>query len=119
MRRNAFTLIELLAVIVILAVIALIAVPIVMKMIDNATRNSYRRSIDLYGGAVNNAIIEYQTDMVEKGEKTNVTFENTTGWFITSSSSATSGTNINVTNPSTNATNLKSTYADNYWKRNT
>ena len=74
--KKGFTLIELLAVIVILAVIALITIPAVMKMIDNATRNSYRRSIDLYGGAVNNAIIEYQTDMVEKGEKTNVTFDN-------------------------------------------
>ena len=74
--KKGFTLVELLSVIVILAVIALITTPAVMKMIDNATRNSYRRSIDLYGGAVNNAIIEYQTDMVEKGEKTNVTFDN-------------------------------------------
>ena len=76
MNSKAFTLIELLAVIVILAVIALITIPAVMKMIDNATTNSYRRSIDLYGRAVNNAIISYQTDMVEKGSSSNVTFEN-------------------------------------------
>ena len=74
--KKGFTLVELLAVIVILAVIALITIPAVMKMIDNATTNSYRRSIDLYGRAVNNAIISYQTDMVEKGSSSNVTFEN-------------------------------------------
>ena len=74
--RKGFTLVELLAVIVILAIIALITIPAVMKMMDNATMNSYRRSVDLYGGAVNNAIISYQTDMVEKGQPTNVTFDN-------------------------------------------
>ena len=74
--KKGFTLVELLAVIVILAVIALITIPAVMKMIDNATTNSYRRSIDLYGGAVNNAIIEYQSDMIEKGQSINVTFDN-------------------------------------------
>ena len=51
-------------------------------------------------------------------ELISVTFENTTGWFTAGSSSATSGTNMTVTNPSTNATNLKSTYKDYYWKRN-
>ena len=40
--KKGFTLVELLAVIVILAVIALITIPAVMKMIDNATTNSYR-----------------------------------------------------------------------------
>ena len=70
--KKGFTLVELLAVIVILAIIALITIPAVMKIIDNATMNSYRRSVDLYGKAVNNAIIEYKTDMVEKGQKTNI-----------------------------------------------
>ena len=74
--RKGFTLVELLAVIVILAVIALITIPAVLKMIDNATINSYRRSIDLYGGAVNNGIISYESDMVEKGKKIDITFEN-------------------------------------------
>ena len=74
--KKGFTLVELLAVIVILAVIALITIPAVMKIIDNSTRNSYRRSIDMYGKAISNAIIEYKTDMVEKGQKTNITFDN-------------------------------------------
>ena len=46
-----------------------------------------------------------------------VTFENTTGWFRTTSSTATSGTSIDVSNPETNATNLKTTYYNSYWKR--
>ena len=74
--RRGFTLVELLAVIVILTVIALITIPAVMKMIESSTMNSYRRSVDLYGKAVNNAVIEYQTDMVEKGQSSSVTFDN-------------------------------------------
>ncbi len=41
----AFTLIELLAVIVILAVIALIAVSITLNIIDKARRNSFKSSL--------------------------------------------------------------------------
>ena len=49
---------------------------------------------------------------------TSVTFNSTTGWFTTNSSSETSGESIDITNPSTNATNLKNTYDRKYWKRN-
>lgn len=37
---------------------------------------------------------------------TSITFENTTGWYATSSSSYNNGTSIDVSNPTTNATNL-------------
>ena len=52
---------------------------------------------------------------------TSVTFENTAGWYRTSSSTATSGTELsssNLSDPSTAATWLKSTYYSYYWKRN-
>ncbi len=49
---------------------------------------------------------------------TSVTFENTSGWYRTTSSTATSGTSVTVTNPTQNATYLKSTYSNYYWKRN-
>ena len=74
--KKGFTLVELLAVIVILAVIALITIPAVMRMIDSSTMNSYRRSVDLYGGAISQAVVSYQSDMVEKGQSINVTFDN-------------------------------------------
>ena len=47
-----------------------------------------------------------------------VTFENTSGWFVATNSSATSGTDIDVADASINATNLTSTYSNYYWKRN-
>ncbi len=48
---------------------------------------------------------------------TSVTFKNTSGWYVSTSSSASSGTNVTVTSPSQNATYLKSTYRNYYWKR--
>ena len=52
---------------------------------------------------------------------TSVTFEDTTGWYRASSSTATSGTSLSsssLSNPSTAATWLRSTYDGYYWKRN-
>ena len=40
LNRNAFTLIELLAIIVILAIIAVITVPIILNIIDNSKKGS-------------------------------------------------------------------------------
>ena len=47
-KKNAFTLIELLAVIVVLAIIALIATPIVMNTIKSAKKGAAERSADSY-----------------------------------------------------------------------
>ena len=49
---------------------------------------------------------------------TNVTFENPNGWFVADSEDAASGTDVTLTDASTNATYLKTTYCDKYWKRN-
>ena len=57
-RKNAFTLIELLAVIVVLAIIALIATPIVMKTIKNAKKGAAERSADSYIKQVEVAVAE-------------------------------------------------------------
>ena len=48
MRKNAFTLIELLAVIVILAIIALIATPIILNIINDSKRESTKISAENY-----------------------------------------------------------------------
>lgn len=46
---------------------------------------------------------------------TNVTFEDPTGWYITLTEGATSGTSLTLTNASNNATYLKSTYIAYWW----
>ena len=48
---------------------------------------------------------------------TSVTFKNTARWFTADSASATTGDSINVTNPETNATNLRNSYVNKYLKR--
>ena len=58
--KKGFTLMELLAVIVILAIISLIAVPIVVNIINDAKKESLQRSIDLYIDHVQKAITKYQ-----------------------------------------------------------
>lgn len=58
--KKGFTLIELLAVIVILAIIAVIAVPIVLNIIDESRVNTNKRSIDLYGKALELSIAKKQ-----------------------------------------------------------
>ncbi len=47
---------------------------------------------------------------------TGVMFKNTSGWRVSTSSTATSGTSVTIPNASTAATYLKSTYCDYYWK---
>ena len=61
-RKNAFTLIELLAVIVVLAIIALIATPIVMNTIKSAKKGAAERSADSYVSAVETAVAEVRLD---------------------------------------------------------
>lgn len=45
------------------------------------------------------------------------TFKTTSGWWVSTSNTATSGTSVTVTNTSTAATYLRSTYVSYYWKR--
>jgi len=44
-----------------------------------------------------------------------VTFEDPTGWYVSTSYNATSGTDLTLTDTATNATYLKSTYYNYYW----
>ena len=59
MRKNAFTLIELLAVIVILAIIALIAVPIVLHIIEDLKKSSKEESIKMYAKAIEDGVANF------------------------------------------------------------
>ena len=61
-KKKAFTLIELIAVLVIMAIIALIATPLVMNIIRKARTASDKRSIDAYGRSIELAIAGYLLD---------------------------------------------------------
>ncbi len=76
MKRKGFTLIELLAVIIILAVIALIATPIILGIIDNAKKNSFKASALGIGESARNAFVKM---MYSGGESKNVIFTYTNG----------------------------------------
>ena len=63
MKKNkAFTLIELIAVLVILAILALIVTPLVMNIIRKARISADKRSIDAYGRSIELAIASYLLD---------------------------------------------------------
>ena len=61
-KKNAFTLIELIAVLVIMAIIALIATPLVINIIRKARISADKRSIDAYGRSIELAIAGYLLD---------------------------------------------------------
>ena len=63
--KKGFTLIELLAVIVILAIIALIATPIILNIIGDTKKESDKRSIEMYGDAIKNAVAKSMLDGTE------------------------------------------------------
>ena len=62
MKKKAFTLIELVAVLVIMAIIALIVTPLVMSIIRKARISADKRSIDAYGRSIELAIATYLLD---------------------------------------------------------
>ncbi len=53
-KRNGFTLVELLAVIVILAIILVIAVPQIMDVIEDARQGAFESSVKMVASAVEN-----------------------------------------------------------------
>ena len=61
-RSRAFTLIELIAVLVIMAIIALIVTPLVMNIIRKARISADKRSVDAYGRSIELAIAGYLLD---------------------------------------------------------
>ena len=58
-KKKGFTLIELVAVLVIMAIIALIVTPLVMNIIRKAKVSADKRSVDAYGRSVEQAITGY------------------------------------------------------------
>ena len=61
-RSKGFTLIELIAVLVILAVIALIVTPLVLNVVRKAKDSANKRSVDAYGKSIDLAVAAYLMD---------------------------------------------------------
>ena len=61
-KMKGFTLIELIAVLVIMAILALIVTPLVMNIIKKAKVSADKRSIDAYGRSIEIAIASYLLD---------------------------------------------------------
>ena len=61
-KKKGFTLIELIAVLVIMAILALIVTPLVMSIIRKAKVSADKRSIDAYGRSIELAIAGYLLD---------------------------------------------------------
>ena len=62
LRKRGFTLIELIAVLVIMAIIAHIVIPLVMSIIRKVKISARKRSVDAYGRSVELAIASYLMD---------------------------------------------------------
>ena len=60
--KKGFTLIELIAVLVILAILALIVTPLVLNIIRKAQLSANKRSIDAYGRSAEYAVATYVLD---------------------------------------------------------
>ena len=60
--KKGFTLIELIAVLVILAIIALIVTPLVLNIVRKAKDSANKRSVDAYGKAMEVALMAYVLD---------------------------------------------------------
>ena len=61
-RSNGFTLIELIAVLVIMAIIALIVTPLVLNVLRKAKDSANKRSVDAYGKSIDLAVASYLLD---------------------------------------------------------
>ena len=64
-KNNGFTLIELIAVLVIMAIIALIVTPLVLNVVRKAKDSANKRSVDAYGKSIDLAVAAY---LMEKGD---------------------------------------------------
>ena len=64
-KNKGFTLIELIAVLVIMAIIALIVTPLVLNVVRKAKDSANKRSVDAYGKSIDLAVASY---LMEKGD---------------------------------------------------
>ena len=81
-RGKGFTLIELIAVLVIMAIIALIVTPLVMNIIRKARTSADKRSVDAYGRSIELAIAGYLLDTGKFPTRVGMTIWHKVVWKI-------------------------------------
>ena len=89
---------------------------------DNVVSIGYRAFYGTYlkNIEISNGITSIGREAFGGSLLTSVTFANTDGWYVTTTSGATSGTDLSaedLANVSTAATYLKNTYKNYYWYR--
>lgn len=76
MKKNGFTLVELMGVVIILAVVGLITIPIVDRFIQEGKQNAYDQQIKTIRLAAQNWAIDHTTSLPSiKGEHINVSLQ--------------------------------------------
>lgn len=76
-----------------------------------------------YGVVAQSIVIPYKVTSIGKrafvsnSKWSSIIFLNPDGWYVTTTNGATSGTDVDVTDPATAALYLRSTYIDYYWYR--
>lgn len=78
MKRNGFTLVELLAVIILLAIILLLVVPSVLKSYDNSKKNLYNIMVNNICDSASNYLDEYHAGTITPEESLCVVSSTTT-----------------------------------------
>ncbi len=80
MKKKGFTLVELLAVVIILAIVAFIAVPTIMDSIENARRNAFKDSVYQAFQEIQYYLVQHNLDEIpEEGiEVKDIEFKNNT-----------------------------------------
>ena len=60
--NKGFSMIELLAIVIIITIVALISIPIFLNVVNTSKASQYRKSIDTYGNDIKTALEKYQSD---------------------------------------------------------
>ncbi len=82
MKKNGFTLVELLAVIVILALIALIATPIVMNVVANSQKSAFSSSLNGIKNAIEADYGDRELEIINANDVVSYVYQNGVLYFV-------------------------------------
>ena len=88
-----------------------------LKNVTNIAGTAFSSCTALKSITIPDSLTSINTKAFSGSGITNAIFENTSGWYVTKTQGASSGTSVTVTDTSTAATYLKTTYKEYYWYR--